>query len=187
MSMTVLCPNCRKTVQCDPTEAERPRGANDRLGKVLLRGRWYRDETLHCGSCQKSFSLSAARPASRVSTEKDLGAALKEEQDTIVVEGNLVGVVLRIRATGKIAWAIAIAAIATVAVLVMTSSTGVGAPAAAALAPVAGGAAVSVLGAGATVSAVLVALAAGGVASLNKLRNYEEVDRSPGRVVLRRR
>ena len=46
-----------------------------------------------------------------VTTSKELGQAIKEEKDTIVVEGDLTKKVIRIKATGKVSWAIAAGAI----------------------------------------------------------------------------
>ncbi len=60
--------------------------------------------------------------------EQELGEALKNDTDTIVIEGDLAKKVVRIRATGKVAWAIAIGAIA-IAVGIAIASGGAGAPA----------------------------------------------------------
>jgi hypothetical protein len=51
-----------------------------------------------------------------VSTEEELGRALKADQDTIEIHGDLVNKVLKIRATGKACWAVAITAV-SIAVL----------------------------------------------------------------------
>jgi hypothetical protein len=103
-----------------------------------------------------------------INSEKELGNALKDEKDTIIIEGDLVKKVVRIRATGKVAWAIAAGAIA-VAIIIVIRTGGTGTPGAALI----GGAAVGV--------------AAGGVAALNKLRQYKEAERSAGRLVLKRK
>lgn len=42
-----------------------------------------------------------------ISNEKDLGEAVNNEQDTIEIEGDLGKKVLRIKATGKVAWLVA--------------------------------------------------------------------------------
>ena len=44
--------------------------------------------------------------------EKDLSEALKNDKDTIEIEGDLADKVIRIKATGSVAWAIAIGSIA---------------------------------------------------------------------------
>jgi hypothetical protein len=116
-----------------------------------------------------------------ITTEKELGKALKEEKDEIVIEGDLTKKVLRIRATGKMAWLVALAAIA-LAVSVLIASGGTGAPASGLI----GVGAVSVLGLSATLSAISIAVAAGGVGALSSLRKYREISRDSNRVVLRR-
>ncbi|WP_299022860.1 hypothetical protein [uncultured Photobacterium sp.] len=117
-----------------------------------------------------------------VYTEKDLGKALKDELDTIEIEGDLTKKVLRIKATGKVAWAIAIGAIG-IAVTILISSGGTGAP----VSGLVGFGAVSVLGSATSVSAVSIAVAAGGVSALNSLRRYRVVEQSGKKVVLKRR
>jgi len=117
-----------------------------------------------------------------IKTEKELGQALKEGKDIIEIEGELRGKVIRIRATGKIAWFVAAGAIA-VAIVIVVSSGGTMAPGAA----IVGGAAVGVLGLSAATSAVLIGVAAGGVAVLNRLRAYKEIERSDTRLVLKRK
>jgi len=117
-----------------------------------------------------------------VRTEKELGAALKAEEDEIVVEIELAGKVIRIKATGNIAWTLAIGAIA-VAVTATIASGGVGAPAGlVALGP----AALAIGGPAVVASAVSIAVAAGGVGALNSLRKYKMTKLSDGRVLLKR-
>ena len=117
-----------------------------------------------------------------VQTEKELGEALKKEQDTIEIEGGLSKRVLRIKAPGTIAWAVAIGAIGIVVAFLITSG-GIGIP----LSGLVGLGAVPVLGKSATVSAVSIALAAGGVNALNSLRCYRVVERDGNYLVLRRK
>ena len=65
-----------------------------------------------------------------VKTPKELGHVLKNEEETIVIEGDLASEVIRIKAIGKVAWGVAIGAIdiavcctlATSAVTVATDS-----------------------------------------------------------------
>ena len=45
-----------------------------------------------------------------VKTSKQLGQAIKEEKETIEIEGDLAAKVIRIKATGKVAWGVAAAA-----------------------------------------------------------------------------
>lgn len=117
-----------------------------------------------------------------ISSEEDLGEALKNERDTIEIEGDLKRKVLKIKATGKIAWAIAFAAIG-IAVTILIASGGTGAPASGLI----GGGAAAILGLPTAISAVSIAVAAGGVGALNSLRSYEIVEKSAGKVVLRRK
>jgi len=118
-------------------------------------------------------------------TEADLGKALKGEQNTIEIEGDLKNKVLRIKATGAVAWGIAIAAIAiAVYGIMVTPATGGGSAVVAGLTATG---TVSILGASTTYSAVAIAVAAGGVGSLNKLRKYKIVEKTENKLVLKRR
>lgn len=119
-----------------------------------------------------------------VTTEKELADALKKEEDTIVIEGKVGKTVITIKATGKLAWFVAIGAIgvAVVAVLASPATGGASAIMGVSVAP-----AVGILGGAATLSAIGIAVAAGGVGVLNKLRDYEIVEKSDSRVVLRRK
>lgn len=122
-----------------------------------------------------------------IKNEKDLGEAVKNEQDTIEIEGDLGKKVLRIKATGKVAWVVAFGAI-VIAVTgalypVPEPTTQV---ASKAFAATAAGGAVSILGVGTTAAAISIAVAAGGVGVLNKLRKYKVVSTSNNRVVLKR-
>ena len=116
-----------------------------------------------------------------IKDEKDLAKALEKEQDFIEIEGDLARKVIRIKATGKVAWAVAIGAIG-VAVVATVGTGGAAAPAAGAV----GIAAASVLGVSATGAAIAIAAAAGGVRVLNTLRSYKIVSQTAGRVTLKR-
>lgn len=128
-----------------------------------------------------------------VSNEKELGKALKNNEDTIVVEGNLAKKVFRIKATGKVAWAVAIggigvaitAAIATVATgglsAPMTGGAAVAGLTPAALALGGGGGGLAV-----ATSAVTIGVAGGGIEALNKLRKYK-LKKDGNRVILTRK
>lgn len=104
-----------------------------------------------------------------VKTEKELAQALKENKNYIEIEGDLARKVFKIKATGKIAWTIAIAAIAAGAAITI-STAGAGLPTAHGLVAIS---TVSTLGVGATTTAIAIAVAAGGVGVLNKLREYK--------------
>lgn len=126
--------------------------------------------------------------ARRVKTEKELGDALKSNEDEIEIEGDLARKTIRIRATGKVAWALVIGAIGIVAAsAVATAGTGGGAiPITGVAAGISGGAAIGILGASTAATAISVAIAAGGVGALTSLRRYKEVSRSKTTLVLRR-
>lgn len=131
-----------------------------------------------------------------VSTPKELGQAIKEEKDTIEITGDLAKKVVRIKATGKIAWTIAIGAIGcAVYFIVSTPAT------AAATAPVGGvgatvsftgsavslGAAGTVLGTSA-ITALGIAVVAGGVGALTTLRDkYKIHSKEHNKLVLKRK
>ena len=122
-----------------------------------------------------------------VNNEKDLGEAVKNEQDTIEIEGDLGKKVLRIKATGKVAWIVAFGAlgIAVAGALypIPEPTTQVASKAFAATSAIG---AVSILGVGTTATAISIAVAAGGVGVLNKLRRYKIVSTSNNSVILKR-
>jgi len=124
-----------------------------------------------------------------VTTEKELARALKNNEDTIVIEGNLASKTIKIKATGKVAWAVALGAISVsvVAILATAGTGGAAAPVSSFVGFGASGAAVGILGGGATYSAIAVAVAAGGVGVLNKLRRYDLVKKSENTVILKRK
>ena len=108
-----------------------------------------------------------------IKTEEELAQAIKNNESTIVIEGDLKNKVLKIKATGNTAWGVVIGIIA-IAVTAIMITGGAATPASA----VVGIGAVSILGASATTSAVAIAVAAGGVAVLNKLRDYKIIEDS---------
>ncbi len=114
-----------------------------------------------------------------ITSEEELGETLKNEPEQIEIEGDLKNKVLRIKATGKIAWVAAIAAIG-IAVTVLVSTGGTGAP----VSGFVGAGAVSVLGLPTAISAVSIAIAAGGVGSLNTLRGYKITENKGNKLVL---
>ncbi|WP_338627400.1 hypothetical protein QJR52_04545 [Clostridium baratii] len=120
----------------------------------------------------------------KVNDSKGLGEALKADEDEIIIEGDLKEKVIRIKAKGKVAWAVAIGAIAVavVAIIATPATGGTSSIAAVATAP----AAVSVLGGAATTAAISIAVAAGGVGALNKLREYKIVENDENKLVLRK-
>lgn len=111
----------------------------------------------------------------KVRNEEELGKALKNNVDLIEVENDLKRKVVRIRAINDVAWMVCIAAMTVgVASIIATAATaGTTAPVNALVATPALAGAVTVMGVPTTISAVGIAVAGGGVASLNKLRNYK--------------
>jgi hypothetical protein len=110
-----------------------------------------------------------------IHNEADLGRAIKNNQESIEIEGDLAKKVIRIKATGKLAWAIAIASIVItvgiVLTLPVTAPATAGATAAANFAVL--GPAIGIMGVGPAIAAVSIAVAGGGIAVLNKLRKYK--------------
>lgn len=119
----------------------------------------------------------------KVRTAEELGEAIKNGESTIEIEGDLAKKTIKLRATGNVAWAIAFGAIAiaAAAAIVAIPTGGTSTTVAFAAAP----AAVGILGLPVTTAAIGIAVAAGGVGALTKLRNYEEVRRTDGLLVLR--
>lgn len=125
-----------------------------------------------------------------VFTAKELGEALKNNEDTIEIQGNLVTKTVRIRATGKVAWVVAFGAIGVAFYSIVTapaSAPATGGSAQMAGFTAAGIGAASTLGASTTATAIAIAVAAGGIGSLTSLRKYKEISRSEDRLVLKRK
>jgi len=119
-----------------------------------------------------------------IRTEKELGEALKNEQSFIEIEGDLAQKVIRIRATGRVAWLVAIGGItiALAGVVVAIPSGGTGGLAGA----VGGSAAITVLGLTTFSAAVAISKSAGSVEALNQLREYQVVAQSSNKLVLKK-
>ncbi len=122
-------------------------------------------------------------------TANELGKALKDDTQEICIEGDIENRVIRIRATGKVAWLIAIGAIGcAVTAIIITGGSGgssslVTVPSAAAFF----GTAAGVLGAGAATAAIAISVAAGGVGALTKLRKDYRIEKRQGKTVLVRK
>lgn len=121
----------------------------------------------------------------KVRSAEELAEALKKEEDTIEIEGDLSKKVVRIRATGKIAWVIAIAAIAIAVYSILTMPATGGTSIASGL--VANSAAVGILGFSVTTAAISIAVAGGGIGILTTLRGYKEVSRTENTLVLKKK
>ena len=121
----------------------------------------------------------------KVTTEEELANAIKNNEDTIEIEGDLSNKTIRIKATGKIAWAIAIAAIAVAVVGILLIPASGGTSSVASGAAISG--AVSILGSKVTLSAITIAIAGGGIGILNKLRKYRIEKVSEKRIILHKK
>lgn len=124
-----------------------------------------------------------------MTTEKELGKALKEGQDTIEIEFDLCKKVIKIKAIGIVSWGICIASI-TIAVscaVVAVSTAGTTAVPDALIAMPAMATLASVLGLPTAISAVAIAVAGGGVGALNKLRNYRLERVSDEKIILHKK
>lgn len=119
-----------------------------------------------------------------VKSDKELGKALKNNESTIIIEGDLKTQVIKIKAVGSVAWGIALGAIG-VAVLTVLS-----APATGGISAIAGASSLmpasAVLGTSTATSAIAIAAAAGSVGALNKLRSYKIVEKDKNRIVLKK-
>ncbi len=129
---------------------------------------------------------------STVSNAMELGQAIEREDNTIVIEGDLRKKVVRIKATGKVAWLVAGGAIAVaiVAILAMPAATATGpfGLVAEGVALGAGGAgAVGVLGIPATVAAISIGVGAKSKKAINKLRDDYDMKDSGNKLILTRK
>lgn len=134
--------------------------------------------------------------ATVVKTSKELGQAIKEEKETIEIEGDLAAKVVRIKATGKVAWGVAAAALgigvfaivhAPHATVVTAPAGGVGGAISFTGGAVSTGTAGAILGP-AAITALTVAVAAGGIGALTTLRNKYKIDsKEKNKLILKRK
>lgn len=124
-----------------------------------------------------------------ITSEKELSKAIKEGQDTIEIEGDLIGKTIRIKATGKVAWGVVVAAMgAAIATVLVTTRTGPSTvPMSLAVNAVAIPSTTAILGLPATISALTIAVAGGGIGVLNKLRDYKIVSREDSKLILQKK
>lgn len=118
-----------------------------------------------------------------VDNAQDLGKAINEGQDEITITGDLKEKVIKIKATGKVAWVIAFGAIgvAVVAIMAMpaTAPTVYGYVLDSAVVASTAGTAVTVLGWSTTIAAVSVCLGAKNKKVLDMLyKNYKIVEKN---------
>ena len=135
----------------------------------------------------------------KVNNEKELGKALYDGADSIEIKGDLANKVLRIKATGKVAWGVLISCLALgIPLVIVTVATAGTASVVTAPALIgATGASIATLGVGTTFSAVSIAagatLAAGGlsaipagIAAFSKLRQYNTIKNKNGITLTRK-
>ncbi len=118
-----------------------------------------------------------------VHTKEELNDAMKRGDNTIEIEGDLANRVVRIKATGAVAWAIAAGAIgiAVYAAIALIPSGGTTAP----VSGVAAATGAAFLGVETVTAAIGLAVAAGGIGILTRLRSdYRITSTADNRVVL---
>lgn len=124
-----------------------------------------------------------------VSTAKELGTAISNNENQIIIEGSLGDAVITINAIGPVAWAVAIGAIgvAIAGIAITAGTAGAGAPVGAASELVAAPALIATLGSASTATtAIGIAAAGGGVGVLSSMRRYN-AKREGGKVILTKR
>lgn len=124
---------------------------------------------------------------------KELAEAIKNNEDTIYIEGDLKKAVIRIKATGKIAWGVCFAALATAIVAILATpglavtTGGVGGAMSFAGSVSMSAVAAATLGS-AVAPAIAIGIAAGGAGVLNLLRDkYKIVDKNDKFIELKRK
>ncbi len=124
-----------------------------------------------------------------MTTEKELGEALKRGDSTIVVEFELANKVIRIKATEKGVWALCVTAIGVAVVfgVVTISTAGTATVPSAFIATPAIATVSGFLGMPTAISAIGIAIAGGGVGALNKLRGYQLEKVSDEKVILHKK
>ena len=120
-----------------------------------------------------------------VTTNEDLAKAVDEKEDTIEVKGDLANKVITIKATGTVAWLVAIGLIGAAVVAILAAPTTAGTSA------IPGGVAfvgiaTALGGTDVALVAIGIAVASGGVGVLNQLREYSIIEKESNRVVLKR-
>lgn len=124
-----------------------------------------------------------------VSTAKELGTAISNNENQIIIEGRLGDAVITINAVGPVAWAVAIGAVgvAVAGVVVTAGTAGAGAPVGAVSEAFALPTLIATLGSASTATtAIGIAAAGGGVGALTSMRKYK-AKREGGKVVLTKR
>lgn len=129
-----------------------------------------------------------------VTTATDLGKAIRNGESEIAIEGDLAQKVIRIKATGNVAWAIAIGAVTIGVAAVLASPSIVTGPTGivvegtlVTLATTTCAAAVAIWGVKTTVAAISIGVGGQNVKVLRRLKeNYEIVQNGSSKVIIRK-
>lgn len=127
-----------------------------------------------------------------VKNEKELAKAIKNNQNEITIKGDLAEKTMKIKATGKVAWVIAIGAVGVATIIALKSPAIVtGGPTAlvsiGGIATTSAGAAIAIWGVSTTVTAISICVAGGNVTVLKKLyEGYNIVSKGNGFVKLKK-
>lgn len=128
----------------------------------------------------------------KCNTAEELGKAIKNKEDTIEIEGDLKNQIIRIKATGKVAWGVCAASLAFaitayLATPAATATTGPGGALFAFGGTVTLGAAATTLGS-AAIPALIIGISAGGIGALNTLRDkYKIVEKNEKYIKMKRK
>lgn len=116
--------------------------------------------------------------------ESELGKALRNNDETIELHGDLARRIRKLKALSHVLWCICMSLLAITISAVLLSPAAPGVSAVAGL--VAGTPAAGILGVPTAVTAVLTAVSGGGTAVLSKLRNYRMTVLTENHIILNR-
>ena len=138
---------------------------------------------------EKVYNFIHKRSEYNMTTEKELGEALKRGDSTIEVELDLSKKVVKIKTAERGSWALCVAAIgvAVVCGVVTISTAGTATVPSAFIATPAIATVSGFLGMPTAISAIGIAMAGGGVGALNKLRGYRLEKVSDEKVILHKK
>ncbi len=124
-------------------------------------------------------------------TAKEFADAVKNNEENITVEGDLKNGILRIKATGKVAWGVCAGSLAVAITLCIMAGPAMIVPPAGGQALVGGGAAAAIAAATlgqAVAPAIAIGVCAGGIGVLNTLRDkYKIVEKNDKYITLKRK
>lgn len=123
-----------------------------------------------------------------VNNEEDLGKAINSDVDEIIIEGDLVKKIIKIKATGIPAWFIAISFVLIVIIVVSKSDKVSAVAVHNSVAKMATSSVVSIWGISTAVTAIKICLDTKSIITLKKLRNnYKILEEGNGFLKLRRK